>query len=130
MSISINDGKVTPAAHSFSQDREQQGNTPALFVNRATTAGPLSWETIESQAKLAQKSGDTHLTRHVLTRPFIGTRDGAPYVIGRHKVFVTITSDQAVSGEDDLNDTQVLTANWLSNTNVKTSGKKLAPFVG
>lgn len=130
MSISVNDGKATPVAHVFGQDREQNGNTPGLFVNRATTDGPMSWETIESQSKVAQKSSDSHLSRFVLTRPFIGTKDGAPYVIGKHKVFVTITSDQAVSGEDAIADSTALMANWLANATIKTAVKKLQPLVG
>lgn len=130
MSISIFDGKGTPVAHVFSQDREQQGNTPALFVNRAGTDGPMSWETIESHARLATKSSDEHVTRHVIRIPKMGTKDGAPYVIGNRKVFVTVTSDQSVSGEDDLADAYALAANWLSNATVRTAGKKLQPLVG
>lgn len=130
MSISINDGKATPVAHVFSQDREQQGATPALFVNRANTDGPMSWETIESHTRLATKSSDEHVTRHVLKIPKIGTKDGAPYVIGYRKVFVTVASDQSVSSEEDLADAYALASNWMANTAVKTAGKKLQPFTG
>lgn len=128
MTITVNDGKATPVAHVFSLDRDQQGNSPALFVNRATTDGPISWETIESLARVASKNGDAHLTRHVLNRPFIGTKDGAPYVVGRHKGFVTVTSDPTVSGEDNLADTYAMLANWLANAAVKAAGKKLQPL--
>lgn len=130
MSISINDGKAAPVAHVFSQDREQQGSSPALFVNRANTDGPMSWETVESLTKLATKNGDEHVTRHVLKIPKIGTKDGAPYVIGHRKVFMTFASDQSVSSEDDLADAYALAANWLANASVKTAGKKLQPFTG
>lgn len=130
MSISINDGKATPLAHVFGQDREQQGATPALFVNRANTNGPMSWETIESHTRLAAKNGDQHVTRHVLRIPKIGMKDGAPYVVGTTKVFLTVASDQAVSSEDDLADAFALMANWLSNATVKMTGKKLQPLVG
>lgn len=130
MSISVNDGKTTPLAHVFSQDREQQGTTPALFVNRASTDGPMSWETVESHTKLAAKTGGEHVSRHVFKVPYIGTKDGAPYVIGNTKVFVTVASDQAVSSEANLADAYAVAANWLSNATVKTAGKKLQPLVG
>lgn len=130
MTISINDGKSTPVAHVFSQDREQQGATPALFVNRAGTDGPMSWETIESHAKLAAKKTDEHVTRHVIRIPKVGTKDGAPYVVGWRKLFITAASEQSVSGEDDLADLYALGANWLAATAVKTAGKKLQPLTG
>lgn len=130
MSISINDGKATPVAHVFSQDREQQGATPALFVNRASTDGPIGWETIESHTRLATKSSDEHVQRHVFKIPKVGIKDGAPYVIGTTKVFLTVASANAVSGESDLNDAITLAANWLADATVKTAGKKLQPLVG
>lgn len=130
MTISINDGKVAPQAHVFSNDREQNGQQSALFVNRVGTAGPMGWETIEESVTLAKNTSGDHVRRTVLKIPVVGTKDGAPYVIGSVRYFLTRASNQAVSGEDILADADAMAANWLANATVKALSKKLAPVVG
>jgi len=130
MTISVNDGKTTPQAHVFSQDREQNGSQSALFVNRVGTAGPMGWETIEESVTLAKNAGGDHVRRSVLKVPKIGIKDGAPYVIGSVRYFLTRASSQGCSSEDDLADADAIAANWLANATVKPLSKKLAPIVG
>lgn len=130
MTISVNDGKATPQAHVFSQDREQNGQQPALFVNRTGTAGPMGWETMEESVALSKTAGGDHVRRTVLKIPKIGIKDGAPYVIGSVRYFLTRASSQGCSGEDDLADADAMAANWLSHAAVKPLSKKLAPIVG
>lgn len=129
MSISINDGKVTPVAHVFTQDAQQNGADPAEFVNRSNVNGPNFWERLRGWITLGQKASQPHVIKVKLSRPIAGTVDGNPAVLGKHEVILTLLIDQSVATEADVLDSVALIANLVDNSTIRGQLKSFAPLV-
>ena len=130
MPLSINDGKAAPAAHVFTQDRQQNGADSAEFVNRANANGPNFWERLKAWVTLGQKKTQPHVVKLHLERPIAGVdTNGNPVVRGYHRGILTLLVDQAVSSEADVLDTFVLMANLGDNTTVRGQVKQFAPIL-
>jgi hypothetical protein len=127
MPIAIADGKGTPVTHTFTQDSEQQGDNPAVFVNRANVNGPSFWEKLLIRMKLGNKKTVPHLYKVELVRPIPGTVDGNPAVLGIHRMHLTLLADQAVASEADVLDSLVLVANLADNATFRGQFKQFAP---
>lgn len=129
MALSIDDGKGTPVAHSFTQDSQQNGSDPAEFVNRGNANGPSFWERLKMWVTLARNRTQKHVVKIKLSRPIAGTIDGNPAVLGQHEAILTLLIDQAVATESDILDTLAMVANLGDNATLRTNVKQLAPVV-
>lgn len=130
MSLSINDGKGSPAAHVFTQDSTQNGTDPAEFVNRGNTNGPSFWERIKAWVTVATKKTAKHVVKVKLTRPIAGVDvNSNPVVLGYHDAILTLLIDQAVASESDILDTFVMVAELGDNATIRANVKQLAPVV-
>lgn len=129
MTISINDGKATPVAHVFSQDRTQNGEIPAELVNRSNANGPSFWERAWSWVTLSAKATKPHVVKFKVTRPIAGTVDGNPAVLGKHDAILTLLIDQTVANESDVLDTFTMIGNLAANAVIKGQVKQFSPTV-
>lgn len=113
MSLSLNDGKATPAAHVFTQDAFQDGNSPAILRNRANVNGPKYYEVIETNAQLGTTKSPNNRVKFSITAPCAGTKDGNPVVLGVNKAFFTLVCEPDSSGVADVKDILTLAANYI-----------------
>lgn len=129
MTITIKDGKGTPADHVFTQDAAQQGETPALYVNRSNVNGPNFWEKLFARVRIGTKKTVPHMYKVELVRPIPGVVNGNPAVLGTHHVHLTLLADQAVASESDVLDSLVMVANLGDNATFRSQVKQFAPSV-
>ena len=128
MSLSLNDGKATPVAHVFTQDVQQQGTDPALYVNRANANGPSFWERLTALVTIPNRKAAKAVYKFKLSRPIPGIDAmSQPIVKGEIGVVLTILADQAVANESDILDSLVMAANLCNNATVRSQVKQLAP---
>lgn len=129
MSLSINDGKGTPAAHVFTQDSLQNGADPTEHVNRSNTNGPSFWERIRNVVGLAAKPGAKHVVKTRLIRPIAGVDvNGNPIVLDTHEVILTYLIGQKASGVADIKDTVAMVGNLAANATYVSQVSSLAPI--
>lgn len=129
MSLSINDGKVAPAAHVFGADQIQNGGDPTVFVNRANVNGPNFWEKLLILCKLApaNRPKQYHTVKINLELPIQGTVDGNPAVIGTVRGIVSVLAEQTVATEANMKDCLALIKNTLSDTTILGQLATFAP---
>lgn len=118
--IVVNDGKTTPASHTFAPQQGQKGAEPAQWYERST-ASSQGWNRVDTRVDLLPSpvKGGNHTSRLQLHIPVISTdENGVETLIGVRKYFVTSVIPYGLNQVSALQSDFGLLRNLLGNAQV------------
>ncbi len=123
-SITINDGKVSPAAHVF--DPVSTNGRKATWMNRSIDVLGAS-EVLSFEVVAPVRKGSAYRVIGSLTRPITATVDGQLVVVRQNKTNfdLNFSADGSLA---ERKDDAALIANFFANATVKTAIQNVEPF--
>lgn len=125
--IALTDGQATPVVHTFTPQEGQNGDKPALWLNKAAGATLKLWERLENFVSLGKAGGQHRATwRLILPRTYM---EGSVEKVGNLKLFITVQADEQVGSDANLHDILVMGRDLIDEAVTTASHEDLIPHV-